>query len=98
MNRLSTFILGVVVGAGGLFVSENYYIVRGKDALYLVRKMAAKLEIPYHDVRNFTVDDWNNNPALGLAIVKSKKHHLLTESGLTELQNKFESLLNSFDG
>ncbi|MEZ6136753.1 MAG: hypothetical protein R3C53_17800 [Pirellulaceae bacterium] len=98
MNRLSTFLLGIIVGAGGLFISENYYVVRGKEAVHLVPKVAAKLEIPYRDVRNYSVDDWKNNPSLALAIVKSKKQDLLVESGLSNMQSQFEGLLRSFGG
>lgn len=96
MNRISTFVLGVIVGAGGLYVSENFYVVRGKESVHLVPKVAAKLEIPYRDVRNYTVQDWTDNPSLALAIVKSQKKDLLVESGLSNMQNQFEGLLRSF--
>jgi hypothetical protein len=98
MNRLSTFFFGIVVGAGGLFVSENYYVVRGKEAIHLIPKVASKIEIPYRDVRNFSVEDWKNNPSLALAIVKSQKQELLVESGLSGMQQQFEGLLRSFGG
>ena len=95
MNRISTFLLGVITGAGGLFVSENYYIVRGKEQVHLVPKVAAKLEFPYRDIRNFTPQDWGNNPSLALAIVKAEKQDLLVESGLDNMRNHFDSLLRS---
>ena len=98
MNRLSVFLLGVVVGAGGLFVSENYYIVRSKETVHLVPKVAGKLEIPYRDIRAFTLDDWKNNPSLALAIIKSKKQDLMAESGLSSMKRQFESLLQSLGG
>lgn len=96
MNRISTFLLGVVVGAGGLYISENYYVVRGKESVHLVPKVAAKLEIPYRDVRHYTVQDWTDNPSLALAIVKSQKKDLMVDSGLSDMQNQFEGLLRSF--
>ncbi len=46
MSRFSSFLLGVFCGAGGLILSMNYYIVRSKDNVHLVPKVAAKLEIP----------------------------------------------------
>ena len=98
MNRLSIFLLGVIVGAGSLYVGENYYIVRGKQAVHLVPKVAAKLEIPYRDVRNYSLSDWQNNPSLALAVVKAQKQDLLTESGLDGLQREFEGMLRSFGG
>ncbi len=95
MNRLTTFFLGVLAGAGGLFLSENYYVVRGENAIHLVPKVAAKLEIPYRDIRNYTLEDWQNQPSLALAIVKSQKQDLLMESSLAGVQNQFEGLLRS---
>lgn len=95
MNRISSFFLGVIAGAGGLFVSENYYIVRGKEAVHLIPKVAAKLEIPYRDIRNFTSEDWSNNASLALAIVKADKQDLLIESGLDNMRTQFDSLLRT---
>lgn len=98
MNRLTTFFLGVVVGALGLFVSENYYVVRSKESFHLVPKVAAKLEIPYRDIRSYTTQDWTNQPSLALAIVKSKKQNLMVESGLSGMQQQFERLLRNIGG
>ncbi len=98
MNRISTFLLGVLVGALGLFVSENYYVVRSKDNVHLIPKVAAKLELPYRDIREYTAQDWSNNPSLALAIVKSKKQNLMVESGLSGMQQQFENLLRNIGG
>lgn len=98
MNRISSFLLGIVVGAVGIIVSENYYVVRSNESFHLVPKIAAKLEMPYRDIRGFTVQDWQNNQALALAIIKSQKQDLLTESGLAGMQRQFESILKSITG
>lgn len=95
MNRLTVFLMGVVVGAVGLFVSENYYIVRSKESFHLVPKVAAKLEIPYRDIRSYTPGDWQNNTSLAVAIVRSKKEDLLIESGLSGLQGQLEGWLRT---
>ncbi|MCA9134260.1 MAG: hypothetical protein KDA45_13925 [Planctomycetales bacterium] len=97
MNRLSTFLLGVIAGAGGLFVSENYYIVRSTKSVHLVPKVAAKLEFPYRDIRAYTVEDWKQNVSLGAAIVKAQKPELMVDSLSTVRQN-FESILESLGG
>lgn len=94
MSRLSTFLLGVVVGAAGLFVSENYYIVRSNESFHLVPKVAAKLEFPYHDIRNYSVEDWKKNVSLGAALVKANKPDLMVDS-LTSVRHNFESILQS---
>lgn len=95
MNRLSTFLIGIVVGAAGLHTSENFYVVRGKETFHWVPKVAGKLEFPYRDVRNYTAEDWRNNPSLAIAIVKANKQELLIESGVSDMQRQFEGLLRS---
>jgi hypothetical protein len=98
MSRLSTFLFGVVVGAVGVVVSENYYIVRSQESFHLVPKVAARLEMPYRDIRQFTVEDWQDNQSLALAIIKSQKQDLMTETGLSNMQRQFESMLEALTG
>lgn len=97
MSRLSTFFLGVLVGAGGLYLSENFYIVRSSESMHLVPKVAAKLEFPYRDIRNYTVDDWKQNVSLGAAIVRADKPELMIDS-LSSVRRNFENILHTFDG
>lgn len=98
VSRLSTFFLGIIVGAVGIVVSENYYVVRSKESVHLVPKIAAKLEIPYRDIREFSVSDWQNNQSLALAIIKSQKQDLMVETGLNNMQRQFDSVLRSLTG
>ena len=98
MNRITVFFLGVVVGALGLYVTENFYIVRSDQSFHLIPKVASKLELPYRDIRNFTADDWRNNPSLAIALVKSRKQDLVIESGLDGMQSQLEGLLRTLGG
>lgn len=98
MNRLSSFVLGIVVGAVGIVVSENYYVVRSNETFHLVPKVAARLEMPYRDIRGFTMQDWQNNQPLALAIIKSQKQDLMVETGLTNMQKQLEGVLRSLTG
>ena len=97
MNRVTSFVLGVVVGAAGLYVSENYYVVRSSKSVHMVPKVAAKLEFPYRDIRAYSVEDWKQNPALGLAIVRANKADLMIDSFDSVRQN-FENMLRSWSG
>lgn len=98
MNRITVFLLGILTGAAGLYISENFYVVRSSESVHLVPKIAAKLEIPYRDIRSYTPDDWRNNPSLALAIVKSRKQDLMMESGLNGMQGQLEGLIRSIGG
>lgn len=98
MNRLTVFFLGVIVGAVGLYVSENFYVVRSDESFHLIPKIAAKLEIPYRDIRSYTMEDWKSNPSLAIAIVKSKRQDLMVQSGLNDMQGQLEGLIRSIGG
>ena len=98
MSRLTSFFLGVVCGATGLMIAMNFYIVRSKESFHLVPKVAAKLEVPYYDIRNFTVEDWQSRPSLAAAIVTSKNQNLMHSSGVEAVRSKVEGLLRDWTG
>ncbi|MFK7734931.1 MAG: hypothetical protein AB8B50_02820 [Pirellulaceae bacterium] len=98
MNRITVFFLGVLVGVAGLYISENFYVVRSNETFHLVPKIASKLELPYRDIRSYTVEDWQQNPSLALAIVKANKQDLMAESGLSGMQGQLEGLMRSLSG
>ncbi len=98
MSRFSSFLLGVFCGAVGLIVTMNYYIVRSKDNVHLVPKVAAKLEIPYYDVRSFSIEDWQKHPSLAAAIVTSKNQSLVSSSGVEAVRGRVEGLLREWTG
>lgn len=97
MNRLTIFFLGMVTGAIALYTSENYYIVRGTEGVHIVPKIAGKIEFPYRDIRDYTVEDWQNNVSLGAAIVKAQKSELMVDS-LKSVRPNFDSILKSLSG
>ena len=98
MNRITVFVLGVLVGALGLYVTENFYIVRSEQSFHLVPKVASKLELPYRDIRNYSAEDWRNNPSLAIALMKAQKQDLLIDSGLDEVRNQLDGLLRTLGG
>ncbi|MCC6507725.1 MAG: hypothetical protein IT423_01355 [Pirellulaceae bacterium] len=98
MSRLSSFFLGVLCGAVGLMITMNYYIVRSKDNFHLVPKVAAKLEIPYHDIRSFSLQDWQQHPSLAAAIVTSKNQALQNGSGVDAVRGSIDDMLRQWTG
>lgn len=93
MSRISSFFMGVVVGAVGLYISMHFYVVRSKENVHLIPKVAAKLEFPYFDIRQYTVDDWTAHPSLSLAIVKSQNQSLIADSSIGTVKSQVEGFL-----
>ncbi len=98
MKRFGPFLLGLIVGASVMFLAMNYHVVRSKEGLHLIPKIAAKFDQPYVDIRNFTLEDWNRHQALALAIVKSKDSNLLKDSAFDQFRQSTQSLLKKIMG
>ena len=98
MSRLSSFFLGVVVGAAGLYVSTHYYVVRTNDGVQMVPKLVSKIEIPYVDVRNYRYEDWQQNQPLAMAMIKAKKGDVFKDSAMAGFQETLEASLQQFTG
>ncbi|MCA9238171.1 MAG: hypothetical protein KDA44_22015 [Planctomycetales bacterium] len=77
MKRLSTFIIGMLVGGALLWMALNYHLIRARDGLHLVGKTSATLANTYVDVRNFRPADWVKHPEVTDAILSSKNQALI---------------------
>jgi hypothetical protein len=93
MSRLSTFLLGMVAGAGLLQGATTYHVVRASDGFHLIAKQPARLSETYVDIRAFTMTDWAARPQLASALVQANHRQLLGESAAGALQDKGKQLL-----
>jgi hypothetical protein len=98
MPRISSFLMGMICGAAAVMIAMNFYIIRTKESFHLVPKVAAKLEMPYYDVRAYTLEDWHRHPSLAAAIVTSKNQSLVKNSGVESVRSKVEGLLQQWTG
>ena len=55
MNRVSSFASGLIVGVLGLYITMHFSLVRASDGYHFIPKIAAKMEVPYSDIRKFTL-------------------------------------------
>ncbi|MEQ8788034.1 MAG: hypothetical protein RIC55_17130 [Pirellulaceae bacterium] len=94
MRRIVLFLSGMALGAVFTFISLKYHIVNAKDGLHLVPKATAEFGGTYIDVRNFTLQDWDQHRGLALALVQADKSHLLEESASDNLRKSVDSMLD----
>lgn len=85
MSRISALIVGVVLGAGGLYGALNYHIVRTAAGLEAVPKESATLAETYVDVRQFGAGDWLEHRELAKAIVDAGKQDLIKDTTVDNL-------------
>jgi hypothetical protein len=86
MNQMSSFLIGIVVGAAALFGAMHYHVVHSSDGFHVIARTAPKLANPYVDVRKFTAADWQKNHELAMASLRANKGKMVQEPK-TSLQN-----------
>ena len=96
MSQVSGFALGLLAGVMGLYITMHFSLVRAVDGYYVIPKIAAKIEVPYTDIRNFTLQNWQRRQSLALAILKANKGHLLQDQSLIEFRQSSQQMLNQF--
>ncbi len=96
MSQVSCFALGLLAGVMGLYITMHFSLVRAVDGYYVIPKIAAKIEVPYTDIRNFTLQNWQRRQSLALAILKANKGHLLQDHSLIEFRQASQQMLNQF--
>lgn len=96
MNRLTSFLTGVVVGAIAVFGSMNFYVVRTNDGVQVVRKVVPHANFPYVDIRNFTVGDWQKHAELAAALTKAGKTNVLGQSTANSVGETVSDAVNNW--
>lgn len=77
MRRISSFLMGAVVGGVLVFISLKFHLVRAEDGFYLVPKVRSTFRHAYVDIRGFGAAQWSEHRWLAAALVRSNKEHLL---------------------
>ena len=96
MSQVSGFALGLLAGVIGLYITMHFSLVRAVDGYYVIPKIAAKIEVPYTDIRNFTLQNWQRRQSLALAILKANKGHLLQDQSLISFRQSTQRTLDQF--
>ena len=96
MNRIESFLLGLVLGVATLYGAMHYTVVRAKDGFHFVPKFTARLDNPYVDIRAFNLEQWKRRQLLALSILKAKKGYLLEDRRLAEFKLSTQQLLEQY--
>ncbi len=96
MNRVSSFASGLIVGVFGLYITMHFSLVRASDGYHVIPKIAAKMEVPYSDIRKFTLENWQRRQSLALSILKANKSHLLHDQSLIGFRQSTQRILDQF--
>jgi len=96
VRRMSSFLMGIVVGGAFVFASLKFHLIRAEDGFYLVPKVNSEFRHAYVDIRGFGGAQWSEHRWLAAALVRSNKQHLLqgaVPAGFAEgVRNAIDSL------
>lgn len=96
MNRIESFLLGLLLGVATLYGAMHYTVVRAKDGFHFIPKFTARLDTPYADIRAFNLEQWKRQQLLALSILKAKKGYLLEDRRLAEFKTSTQHLLDQY--
>ncbi|NLF72092.1 MAG: hypothetical protein GX575_23925 [Candidatus Anammoximicrobium sp.] len=98
MGRLGTFLFGVMVGAGLVYGSLKYHVLRAHDGWHVVPKVVSSFEDAYVDIRPFGPTDWNEHRTLMAGLIKANKENLIGDTATYNLRNSLRSALDGLAG
>ena len=96
MNRFSSFLIGIFLGALLMFVGLKYAIVRAGDGFHVIGKSTARLSTVYIDIREYTAADWKDHISLATDIANSNNTALQEEVTRSAMDNSIDSLWNQW--
>jgi len=96
MGRFASFVTGVIVGASSLAVATHYHIVRGKEGVFVVRKVQNNLSDIFVDTREFTPADWMDHRMLALAIMQTDRGEMLQDSTLDGFRSNLREFVSGW--
>ena len=85
---LFTFFVGLLVGGGLMALAFSWHVVQAEDGWHWVRNDWLGLADCYADVREWTANDWAENPELAHALVKAGKQDLIIQSSTSALLDR----------
>jgi hypothetical protein len=97
MGRIGSFLAGFVAGAVVLGGTMHYTVVRADDGVHVVQKLTPELRQPFVDIRQFTIEDWQNQPRLAAALMRGKQGHLLSDQQLNGFRESIGRWVDQFD-
>lgn len=92
MQRLTSFLLGCVVGGVLVTMALKFHVVRASSGWYFVPKVQAEFADAYVDIRSFGFQQWQEHPQLAMAIGRAGRHELLGEAAQQAVQDSMNRL------
>ncbi len=89
MSKPGALIVGVVVGAAGVYGALNYHVLQTDAGVQFVRKSQSNFTDTYVDTRQFGVGDWVDHPQLAEDLVKAGKQDIMSDAAAESLEEGF---------
>jgi hypothetical protein len=92
MQRLTSFLLGCIVGGVLVTAALKFHVVRASSGWHFVPKVQAQFADTYVDIRTFGFPQWQEHPQLAVALGRAGKHELLGEAAEQSVRESVSQL------
>ncbi len=95
MNRVTSFLIGLIVGSFGVYLALKYHVVRADDGVHLVPKVEATFEDSYVDIRRYDFNDWRKHSVLVSSLTRAEKTDLMRRSAGNAIHSTVDELFKT---
>jgi len=85
MRRIMGFLLGAACGAGAVWFSYTYHVVRTESDWLVVARRGNSAGDLFADVRAWNAEDWQDHPRLSYAMVQAGHGNVLQAAAAGQL-------------
>ena len=95
MGKLRSLLVGLLMGAGGMYVGLQYHLLQADEGYLIVpRTPQQRLQDTYTDVRDWDAGAWTARPQLALAVTQHGRGDLISEGVKTNLLDSLRESLS----
>jgi hypothetical protein len=94
MGRMIILLVGIAIGAAGVYGSLNYHLIHTQDGFEAIPKTSATFNDTYVDVRSFGVGDWADHKDLVAALIAAKKESVMGEAAEGAFRDRIGNLFD----
>lgn len=98
MGKFKTVMVGLILGAGGMYASLQYHLVRAEEGFLLMpRSPQQRMQDAYADIRDWNAATWMARPRLALAVTEEGRSDLISDGVSDSVINELRSTLGPSD-
>ena len=80
MGKLKSLVLGMLLGAGGMYAGLQYHVLHAEEGMLIVPRVPQqRIQDSYADIRKWDGGTWTARPRVALAVAEYGRSDLITD-------------------